>query len=97
MTLFLRNSKNETIVDIEVSDKDLSSVVVIETYSKLLLSQKNKEQVIKDFSEIDELKGWYFEVFLETNPNPTKENLIKILKIMLTEVAEKYNLSYVED
>jgi hypothetical protein len=61
MVLYLRNEKNETLVDIEIYEKEdyveLSSIIIIEPYSKLLLTQKNKEQIIRDFEFLSELRG----------------------------------------
>jgi len=108
MTLFLRNNKNESIVDIECYVKteeeqkfvEISSGVIIETYSKFLLDNLDKkDQIISDFSEIDELRGWLWEsYFMGTQNDPEEyDNVLKIVREGLQKVAKKYDLSYVED
>lgn len=102
MTLFLRNDRNETIVDIELNEGenglDLRSVVIIETYSELLLKNLNiSDEVISDFSELSELRGWFWEVFMEMSDKPTFIDARKQVKTILTTIAKKYNLAYIED
>lgn len=102
MTLFLRNDKNQSVVDIEINfskDKqDLHSVVVIEHYSKLLLDNLDRsEEVIKDFAEIDELRGWFWEVYMEMTNEPSQKDCVEKVKGFLMTLADKYKLSYVVD
>lgn len=102
MTLFLRNDKNQSIVDIEINftkdNQDLRSVVVIEYYSKLLLENLNRsEEVIKDFSEIDELRGWFWEVYMEMTTIPSQRDCVEKVSNKLVMLADKYNLNYVVD
>ena len=74
MTLFLRNEKNETILDLEVWVKtedsysfvELSSSIDINNYSLMLIKNTDKEkqiEMISDFDELSELRGWLWEVF----------------------------------
>jgi hypothetical protein len=108
MILFLRNNKRETIVDIECFVKtedqrkfvELHASVIIEPYSKFLLDNLDKkDQIISDFSNIDELRGWLWESYFMGRDNDPKEypNIIEILRKRLQELAEYYKLSYVED
>jgi len=108
MTLFLRNEKNETILDIDLYEKEdyieLNSTVCIEPYSKLLLEvfsedSKKAAKLIKKFDELQELRGWLWEVYFLGGKNTNKEfyNVLKAVKEMLKKVADEYNLYYVED
>jgi hypothetical protein len=108
MILFLRNSKNESIVDIECFVKteegrsfvELHASVIIEPYSKFLLENPDKqEDIIYDFQAISELRGWLWErYFMGGDNDPEKyDEVIKILQKGLKDIASKYDLSYVED
>ena len=108
MILFLRNDKRESIVDIECFVKteegrsfvELHASVIIKPYSEFLLQNINrKAEIISDFTEIDELRGWLWVSYFMGGDNDPKEydNIIEILRKGLKEIAEKYKLSYVED
>ena len=112
MTIYLRTLDNKTLVDIEVSEKDLSSVVNIKNYSNLLWSiiandtdtstwRLNNESIlefIEMFDSLQELRGWLNETYMATqNKNPTKQEIVNQVTHILTAVAVKYNLSIVTD
>jgi hypothetical protein len=108
MILFLRDKNNNSIVDIECYVKtedgnrfvELHAAVDIHRYSFFLLeNQDRKAEIISDFSEIDELRGWLWEkYFMAGKNNPDKyDDVIAILRSMLQGVAGKYELNYVED
>jgi hypothetical protein len=107
MILFLRNNKNESIVDLEVWVKnednnqfiEIHSAVIIETYSKFLVKNLDrKTEIIRDFSAIDELRGWLWEKYFNGSNDIEKYgDVLKILRQTLKSVAEKYDLIYVED
>lgn len=107
MILFLRDEKNNSIVDIECYIKnddgayiELSSAVDILYYSVFLLENLDRKvEIIQDFSEIDELRGWLWEKYFMGGKNdPDKyDDVITILRDMLRGIAKKYNLNYVED
>jgi len=108
MILYLRNIRNDSIVDIECyvetedgsSFVELHSLVDIKHYSVFLLMNPKKQiEIIRDFSDIQELRGWLWETyFLGGKNDPEKYNdIIARLRKVLQEVAEKYDLSYVED
>lgn len=102
MTLFLRNQENRSIVDIEINfadrTNDLHSAVNIEFYSRLLRENIHRaEEVISDFKEIDELRAWFWEVYMEIEPEPNLKNCVNQIRELLIKIADKYNLNYVED
>ena len=108
MILFLRSQKNRTIVDIECFVKteegrkfiELHATVIIDEYSKFLLDNLDKkDEIISDFHDMSELRGWLWENFFMGDDNdPEKyDEVIKELRTMLKDYATKYNLYYVED
>ena len=110
MTLFLRDEKNKTILDLDVWVKtedsnsfvELSSSVNISNYSLMLIKNTDKQkqlEMIADFDELSELRGWLWEVFFMGRQNEPKEfeSVIKELKVILKKVADKYGLFMVQD
>jgi len=112
MILFLRNQYNKTIVDLDCYVKteyegntsrkfvELSVDIAIDTYSHFLLENlQRKDEIIEDFSNINELRGWLWEKYFCGGDNDPDEykNIIKQLQALLQGHAEKYNLRYVED
>jgi hypothetical protein len=103
MTLYLRNEQNRTIVDIELYKKnnyvELSSSIDIENYSNYLLNNLNrKNEIISDFNDLSELRGWLWEVFLgDDNTADKYDETLEEVRKMLKKYANKHNLYYVED
>ena len=108
MILFLRSQKNRTIVDIECFVKseegrkfiELHATVVINEYSRFLIENLNRRsEIISDFHDMSELRGWLWERYFMGGDNDPEEypNVIKGLQALLQGHAEKYNLYYVED
>jgi len=102
MIFFLRNKNNRTIVDLELYENkegmDLHSGVIINTYSEFLLANLDrKDEIIKDFDDIDQLRGWFWEVYMELEPNPSLKDATDKVSRMLQDVAKKYDLYYVTD
>ena len=105
MVLYLRNQKNETILDAEYYEKDnyldLSSTVCIEAYSKMLLELPEDRQIeaITEFDNLQELRGWLWESYFcgKQNTSDAYEVVLEVLRHRLNNVAKKYNLIYVED
>lgn len=98
MTLFLRNKRNQTVLDLELWEQqgmvDLSSVVVIDTYSEFLLENLERSaEVVADFKELSELRGWLFERFAYEKRRNFDE-VLAALKSILTTVAKKYGLIF---
>jgi len=110
MILFLRNKQNRTIAEVECFVKtednrkfvELHASVDIDQYSRFLIKSINFDKpeitrnIIADFSEIDELRGWLWEKYQKTEPEEYN-NIIKILQKRFKEIANKYDLHYVED
>lgn len=109
MTLFLRTKNNETIVDLDIWIKkdnipyvEISCSINIKNYSLLLLRNPNPRkqlEIITDFDQLDEIRGWLWEVYFATKKNTEKEysNVLREVKWILSKVAEKYDLHLVED
>lgn len=92
MTHYLRRN-GKTIVDVEATKDDLSSVVCIEQYSLLLLDEQGDQtfEIIQDFDALQELRGEYHET------NYQKESSNQLAERRLREIATKYDLAYVTD
>lgn len=93
MIHFLRDSRNNTIVDIEALPKDIHCVVVIEHFAEKLLSLSDtmRKLFISDMQLIQEIRGYYFE------RNTWKETPDDIAKSWLKPVAQRWDLVYVTD
>lgn len=91
MVHFLRKDGN-TIVDVEATKDDISSVVCIASYSKLLLSEQNRQaELIGDFDGLQELRGEYHETPRQ------QETPDELAARRLKEIGTKYNLEYITD
>ena len=106
MTIFIRNKKNRSLVEIEVYSnkdgtcKDISSGVVIDTYSELLLNEENKDAqqyIVSRFSDIDELRAWYWEVFNGDGENPTTKQTTDAIMEIIKPICLKLDLGIVTD
>lgn len=87
---------------------ELHATVDILYYSRFLLQSINDpfvwageaptqtQEIIDDFYEISELRGWLWEVYQDTEPE-NYNDIIKILREKIIKLADKYNLRYVED
>jgi hypothetical protein len=97
MIHFLRNRRNQTIIECEVSTDDLSSATNIENYSMMLIDLHNKDlhyPFINDISQLDEIRGWWWEMAEDSGKYKSIDDFVKE-KFM--EVAKKYDLNYVTD
>ena len=109
MVLYIRNKKNDTIVDIECYVKteddhkfvELGSTVCIEPYSKFLLeSPKEKHaEIMRVFDFLQELRGWLWEGYFcgRKNNHEEYDEVIEQLRTIVKGAAGKYDLCYVED
>lgn len=94
MTHYLRDSDNKTLVDIEASSDDISCVVDVEIFAKHLLLMPTDDltaEFIEDFSDIQEIRGYYFEVDqCKTSPD-------KIAKSHILNLCNKWGFCHVTD
>lgn len=102
MTIYLRNEKNQSLLDLEVWKKgettEVSAGVPIKAYSMLLLSRPSQTDYIIDaFDELDQLRGWYWERFVERNPNHTMKELLDAIYEILTPICKELDLHIVTD
>jgi len=97
MIHFLRNDRNQTIIECEVYNNDLSASTNIESYSMMLIDMHNKDQhypFIKTFSELDEIRGLWWE---KEKDFSNWKSIDDFVKSKFVEVAKKYSLNYVTD
>ena len=113
MIHFLRDSKNRSILDLELFVKhpkslgeegepyiELYSNVLIEPYSDFLLDNLNESAaIIRDFDELSQLRGWLWEVYFMSKKNEEKyfDDVQNIISNKLRLIAKKYQLSYITD
>lgn len=94
MTHFLRNSKNETIVDIEATKDDIHCCIDIVNYSlQLLLMINREEQVnfIRDIDMLSEIRGIWFET------SPDDKDPDALVERLCKDIGEKWSLFYITD
>jgi len=106
MIHFLRNDKNETLLDLEVftnddGTPDLGVSIDIANYTDFLLSRDDDEQRQKIkfvFDKLSESRGWYWEVYRETiNKNPTIKDVNSVIGLMVQSAGNVIKLGYVTD
>lgn len=105
MTLFLRDKNNQTVLDVDFYKNEgaleLSAVVCIIPYSRLLLSLDSNMQyeAMVYFEALQELRGWLWETWFMGRRNTADEYdaVLKDLREQLKDVAQKYGLWYTED
>ena len=95
MIHFVRDSKNNTIIDCEALKDDLHCSIDIRFYTMFLLSlEKDKQlQFMGDVDAISEIRGAYFEDYNYCKKIPIDTFVKDILKYF----AKKWGLYYVED
>jgi hypothetical protein len=96
MTHYIRTKNNATIVDLEEGKYDFHTTINIENYSRgllLLPDDSLKQEFIKDFSFISELRGVWFEVITPNNDKTMRE----FIKDSLNFVCERWGLYYITD
>lgn len=95
---------------------DISTAIDIKPYSHFLLmaymdllgnQEMNTNQtydelfdLIKDFEDLQEMRGWLHEVYMMSDKPVTDEDFYKVLEILrerLKDIAQKYDLHYTED
>jgi hypothetical protein len=104
MTIYLRTENNNTILDLEVwrakeGNIDVRGGVPIREYSKLLLANQDKAQLAIDgFDDVDNIRRWYWEVYNESYPNHSMNELMQEIRVVFLEpLCKQFNLSIVID
>lgn len=113
MTIYLRTAENKTIVDIELSPagnnkkSDISVAINIAEYSLFLLNTQHgsprddirNSEVIADFMQIAELRGWFWEVYMQNinDDAPTFNEAFNAVIEKLRPMADKYQLEIMTD
>ena len=100
-TYYIRDKHNDTLVEIEVSQKngivlDVSSSVDLRMYTRILLTQPGLTQsahvqYIDQMCGWDDFRGFWWESFVMPKGkdfNPTTEDLDQLIRLMVTELAD---------
>lgn len=91
MIPFLRDRRNNTLVDIEAQPDDIHCLVGVRHYSRLLLSKPERAaEIITDFDRVQEIRGEFFE-------SGWKGTTDELARERLVPLADKYGLIYVTD
>jgi hypothetical protein len=105
MVFFLRNKDKKTIVDCEYyihegEYLEIRSVIDIMNYSDFLLEHLDrKEEIIKRFYELQELRGWLWESFFMEKQNTSEyyDEVFDILFKLFSDTADEFGLYFVTD
>lgn len=112
MTLFLRNDKNQTLVDIELWIKkeelwsyvEISCSIDIIHYSELLIktykeSKHDASVLILTFDELSEIRGWLWNVYFQNKKNTEYyyDEVLAALKKILEKYSKQLNLNLIID
>ena len=110
MILYLRNQKNDSIAEIEIiSDADgsvkyLHSDIYVEHYTLFLVRMLSTKwslggpellRFIHDFANLDEIRGWYYEFYINKTTDYT--DVLTVMRNTMKDLAHRYELGYVED
>lgn len=107
MTHYLRDNKRNTIIETECWVKredwkyiEVSSTVDIIQYSRFLLDNLERAGAVMAYiSELDELRGWLWEVYFMNEKNdPSKIDDVNLkISQFYQKVAKELNLYYITD
>jgi len=96
MILFIRDGLDRTILDVEVyadehGNTNITSKIMIKPYSEFLVNNLEDDlKIIRDFSQLQEIGNNY-------NINISTQDAVDQLRGVLRQVANEYELAYVED
>lgn len=98
-TYFLRDKFNQTIVDCEVSKKDVHCAINISNYTKFYTSLYDEDEAIAlgfrdDIDEISEIRGWWWE---REEDDPKWKSIDEFVDSVFSDTAEHWQLNYVKD
>lgn len=99
MVHFIRNSKNQTLIECEVYNNDLHSAVDIKVFGPMLLDLQilNHEEIndfINDVGNLDEIRGWWWEKEEWAGGYNSVDDFVKE---KYDDFAKKWNLNYITD
>lgn len=110
MILYIRDSWGNDLVDAEFFVKhednrkflELRVIIGVRPYSEFLLGNTQKsDAIIAAFTQIEELRGWMWEVYFAHKQNVGSDEdydaVLKELRAIFTKTAKKFELSFVED
>jgi len=105
MIIYLRDKNDKNYYEVEFFQKDkyielYANVYSINCFKYILERQEDKKYIdkfIKSFEFLEELRGWYYETYLQENKNPTYSDVLAILRIMLSSYAHELGFCIVED
>lgn len=107
--IFQLRKGRKTVCDVEITTPkengveyiELHAAVFVAGYSEVLAKHMDEmPKVIKDFEEIEELRGWLWERHLPSKNVYTVDNYrstMEYVKNILLKAANEYDLQYVED
>lgn len=108
MVIYIRNKKGDNIYEVELTENKDNTVrniigsINTKEFSNFLLERCDKSsnkkgimEVIDDFNELSEIRGWYFENYIHKSKD--YDDVLAVVKSMLKSVASKYDLAIVED
>jgi hypothetical protein len=98
----LRNSEDNTVIEVSVNNGDLSARVNVKTYSfellKLVRDSASTEYDCNDFilgiSSLSEIRGWWWEKEKDFGSWSSMEEFVGFV---MKEYAKKLNMNYVRD
>jgi hypothetical protein len=110
MIFYIRDAKNNDVFELELWTKiesgrrniEIKSSIHVAGYSKFLVANQGSiDDIVSDFSELEDMRGWMWEQYFATKKNDgSQSDYIAIhghIRSRLTEVAIKYGLMMVED
>ena len=99
--LWVESKEIEYEYDAFTSYVDVTPTINIENYSELLIGTNyvNRVELINDFTQLSELRGWLWEKYFSYNRNTEDEyeNVKEEIKNQLQKIADKYNLQVIID
>ena len=99
MVHYLRTSHGRTIIECETSEKDLSSSVNVQEYSRMLLnlSEANKsyaKSFLEEISDLSEIRGSWWEMAEDSGKWKSIDDFVSN---QFKEIASKWGLNYITD
>lgn len=72
---------------------EVYATVVLDLYSEFLLkNQERKEEIIEDFTALDRLRPWLWEVYLRTNDGTRTDEVVDVITKQMKTAAMKYDM-----